>query len=901
MMGHNAGAYTLLTCLLLLVSSVGRAQETKQETRATITGVVYDSTGKVVPYASINLRNKTGGTIVAYTSTDTKGTYTLRIAAETVLADLYLEARCVGYKNQLKQTGVLPAEIDFILTPSYSDLDSVVVSRRRRPVLRTSGDTISYKAADFSNAQDRVIGDVIKRLPGISVAEDGTISYNNRPISGIYIGGDNLLDDKYSIAANTIPNGVVDKVQVIDNHQPIRVLQNKVTSQDVALNLTFTKTKLRLLGQETLGAGLPGNYYADLNALLLKDQLKGINDLKANNTGEDLQRELVSHNTAGYQNRTGNEPTEDLLSVGAVNNPNLARQRYLFNHAASLGINDLINLSSGLQLRLNASYLRDNQQQRYSQQTSIFLSTDTIRYSETQANRFNPRLLHTQFTLNLNKENVYLDNVFTFDDNRSADYSALNTNGVLLNQVLNNHSTSFSNEFNLIRPIRSKNIIELYSFISHLDKPELLRISPGYNDSVFNHGIPYAQLIQDANVPGWFTNTFVSFKMPGTIGTTSFKTGVSLQSQKLLSALSLVQLDNTVNLAADSAVNHSVWNKRKLYTEAAYDIPLGKFTGKLTLPFTLQQFNYSDSGYTLNTTLDRFYFNPQLWLKYKTGVENFWTLQYSFRNPAGGIEDIYQANILKDYRTLYAGNAALTLQQTHMVSAGFNYRKSLTLFFASIYANYNHTSANNIASGIITGNLQRRVVLPYANSTDSWTATGSTSKYSFGLRTTFSMIAQWQQSYSAQIQNGALLPFQTRSQILNFSADTKLSKLVSFSYHIMGSKTAGHSTATESSIKFVQLQQQGSVDYNPSADLQFRLSGEYYFTRRQGNADLKYFFADASAKYRIKKWNTDVQLNATNFLNIKTYNALYLSANSLTASSYMLPGRIILLKVLFNL
>jgi hypothetical protein len=83
--------------------------------------------------------------------------------------------------------------------------------------------------------------------------------------------------------------------------------------------------------------------------------------------------------------------------------------------------------------------------------------------------------------------------------------------------------------------------------------------------------------------------------------------------------------------------------------------------------------------------------------------------------------------------------------------------------------------------------------------------------------------------------------------------------------------------------------------------LQFKLSGEHYFTRQQGNPDLKYFFADASAKFRVKKWKTDFELSAVNFLNVKTYNALYLSANTLTASSYTLPGRIIMVKLMFNL
>jgi hypothetical protein len=74
-----------------------------------------------------------------------------------------------------------------------------------------------------------------------------------------------------------------------------------------------------------------------------------------------------------------------------------------------------------------------------------------------------------------------------------------------------------------------------------------------------------------------------------------------------------------------------------------------------------------------------------------------------------------------------------------------------------------------------------------------------------------------------------------------------------------------------------------------------------FFTRQQGNPDLQHFFADASLKYKANKWKIDFELNAVNFLNVKTYNALYFSANAFSASSYMLPGRIVVLKVLFNL
>ncbi|MDP9048712.1 MAG: hypothetical protein M3N14_11280, partial [Bacteroidota bacterium] len=98
-----------------------------------------------------------------------------------------------------------------------------------------------------------------------------------------------------------------------------------------------------------------------------------------------------------------------------------------------------------------------------------------------------------------------------------------------------------------------------------------------------------------------------------------------------------------------------------------------------------------------------------------------------------------------------------------------------------------------------------------------------------------------------------------------------------------------------------QIIQQGSINYNPVTNLLFKLSGDDYLTYQQQQKDLKYFFADASARYRLKKLKTDVELSALNFLNVKNYNAIYLAANTYTASSYALPGRIVMVKFLFNI
>jgi hypothetical protein len=869
--------------------------------QTTIKGMVKDSTGSAVPYASINLKDSASNSIISYAVTDTKGSYVLQVPPGTAANNLIIEVRSIGFKSQVKVVTGFDAPVNFSLVRSVNELQTVQI-KGSRPVLRTHGDTLSYNVSDFANPQDRTIGEVIKKMPGITVASDGMIRYNNKPISALYIGGDNLLGDKYSIATNSIPQTAVGEVQVIQNDQPIKVLQNKVLSDDVALNLKIKKgAKLHLMGEESIGAGLPGNYDVDINGMMFKDNYKAINYLAGNNTGYDVQQDLLSHNLSDYNTRIDNALPSTLLSLGSVNTPQLAENRYLFDESGILNVNNLINLKNNVQLRINAYYLHDTQRQDYSQQTTVFLPGDTVKYKETQHNRSIPDILHTQFTLNINRNKYYLNDALLLDQKNINNYSALKADSSTVNQVFKDNTLNFSNEFNLMKTLKSGDIIQAYSYVSHSAEPENLMIGPGYNASIFNNNVPYSQLVQNVNVPSWYTNNYFSIKIPSNLITQSFRAGFSVQSQTLTSALNVVQSNGNTNLESDSALNHVNWMLKKYYAEVAYDLPGDNLEANLTLPLTLQQINYSDSTYALNKSLTQLYFNPQFRLKYKVGAENYLNLLYTYTNQIGNIENVYPGYILTDYRTLYANNAGLTEQQVQQVGGGFSYRKAITLFFWSITAMYTHTGANNIASSIITNNIQEGIVLPYYNTTDSWALNGTISKYSFALKTTFSGGISWQNTSTVQIQNNALLPFSTTSETYNISADTKISDYINLNYKATLMQTSSHSSVEASAFQVDQLVQQANINYEPSDYVQFNLSGEHYFTYQQDNPDLKYFFADASVKYRINKWKTDLQLSANNFLNVKTYNALYLSANTLTANSYTLPGRIILLKVLFNL
>lgn len=177
---------------------------------------------------------------------------------------------------------------DFVLQSEGRNLPPVVI-KGERSRFNIRGDTVSYDVLAFSSPQDRVIEDVLKKMPGIQVDDKGKISYNGRAITNFYLDGDNLLDDKYAIGTKNIPNKVVDKVQVMENHQPVKALSGKAFTEQVDINITFRDSaKLRPISQARIGAGLPDNYDEMLSTMLFKGKYKSINYFKTNNTGTDL-------------------------------------------------------------------------------------------------------------------------------------------------------------------------------------------------------------------------------------------------------------------------------------------------------------------------------------------------------------------------------------------------------------------------------------------------------------------------------------------------------------------------------------------------------------------------------------------------------------------------------------
>ncbi len=89
----------------------------------------------------------------------------------------------------------------------------------KAPPIRQKNDTLIYNVASFASTQDKYIEDILKKLPGINVGENGQISYQGKSISKFYIEGQDLLGSNYNQATKNLPIESVSQIELMENNQ----------------------------------------------------------------------------------------------------------------------------------------------------------------------------------------------------------------------------------------------------------------------------------------------------------------------------------------------------------------------------------------------------------------------------------------------------------------------------------------------------------------------------------------------------------------------------------------------------------------------------------------------------------------------------------------------------------
>ncbi len=881
--------------ILLIIFSILCVVSSRSQ--VTVSGKVTDAGGNPLPSISISLKKK-NGIVLSFAITNAQGQYKINSAKAQVKDTLVVEANAIGFVKEQKPVEKEIQETHFKLQPGSAKLPDVKV-QNNRVMLKKEGDTLNYDVASFSNKQDRTIGDVIKKLPGVEVADNGEITVGGKPINRFYIDGDNLLDGKYNIAARSIPNDAVAKIQVLENHQPVNVLKDVSRSESAAMNLVLKdKARLRLMGTGDAGAGPPDLYNVSANAMLFQKQVKFINNTKLNNTGNDLSDEVINH--FGYDNA----PPPSLLSAGAGGVPPLMKRRYLFNNTGLINANDLINLKNQFQLRVNASYVFDRRFQNSSYRSIYYLPKDTISYYEDQEARNAQQVFSTQFTLTANRKDYYLNNVTNIENTPSDLTAGLAAAGnPNIYQQLSGTITNLYNKFNIIKKSARGTVYEASSFVNLVRNPSTLAVMPGLYPVQFNGGNLFAALIQYAAIPTFYTDHYISIGKSTPLFQQQYKLGFSVQDQHIRTELDAKQISGATAAVADSFINRLNWIRTRTYFQPDLTYTSGKTMLRFTLPFALLHTRYT--GRLADVSENALLFTPRVYFRYMTGRENYLTLNYNYNNDKATVAQTYDAYVMRNYRDFYANGSLMSETMRHSVAWMYMIRNTLKIFFFSVGGGYSTNRGNTISDTRVSAVIQQAKLIPFDNVFDNTQLYASVSKYIFPLSTTMGARASWSRSNGVNLLNGQKLKSQNNNYSLALNFTTKFSKWLNAMY--TGTITTSNSSQTNADHSFSQStpgilrwQHEASANINFSENVYTRIGMEQYRYRIAGGQDVDYGFVDVSLTWKLPRLKTDLELSLTNLAGVDTYSTANISASGITESSYRIRPRMAMLKFYFR-
>lgn len=248
--------------IFLLLSGVTAIAQKVQ-----ITGFVKDSLGNALEMANVIAYNQESNAMIAYGITNDKGKYKLSMPSNKSYT---LKIRFIGMTTKPKRIAVKESDvvIDFVMTAEANRLDEVALVYEIPVVVK--GDTLIYNTDSFTTGAEKKLGDVLEKLPGIEVNDDGEIEVEGQTVSKVMVEGKDFFDGDSKLATKNIPADALDKVEVLRNYEEVDQMRGLRNNQDeIAINIRLKKGKKNFwFGDITMGSGI-----AETERYLIKPKL----------------------------------------------------------------------------------------------------------------------------------------------------------------------------------------------------------------------------------------------------------------------------------------------------------------------------------------------------------------------------------------------------------------------------------------------------------------------------------------------------------------------------------------------------------------------------------------------------------------------------------------------------
>lgn len=180
-----------------------------------IFGRVIDSLEGPIPGATVMLVGAQDSILKSFTVSDKDGLFDFSNIKQ---GDYVFKASFFGYEPYEKSLSVYPNSQDTTMGNVQlrsKMLNTVTVDGNYIPI-QIKGDTIEYDSRAFETDAHDVVEDLLTQMPGIEVAEDGSITAQGKEVTKVLVDGEEFFADDPTLATKNLPAEAVEKVQVYD-------------------------------------------------------------------------------------------------------------------------------------------------------------------------------------------------------------------------------------------------------------------------------------------------------------------------------------------------------------------------------------------------------------------------------------------------------------------------------------------------------------------------------------------------------------------------------------------------------------------------------------------------------------------------------------------------------------
>lgn len=280
--------------------------------RSAVTGTVCEEdTSQPVIQAGVQVLSAKDSSMVEGGVTDMEGRFRIRVAP----GDYILQVSFIGFETKY---------IDFHHTPSQSDLnvgiialaqknlmlESSVVSAKADPVT-IQADTVVYNAAAFKVADDAMLDELLKKIPGLEIDDSGNVSLYGRDVKQLLVNGKKYFGGDVKTGLKNLPAEMVENIRAYDRESDFKRLTGiDDGEEEPVLDISIKKSMMDgWRGSLNGGYGTSGRYAGRINANKITKSsqstvIANIHDLGGTRSVNNVNKNVLGFGARGdTQNR----------------------------------------------------------------------------------------------------------------------------------------------------------------------------------------------------------------------------------------------------------------------------------------------------------------------------------------------------------------------------------------------------------------------------------------------------------------------------------------------------------------------------------------------------------------------------------------------------------------------